>query len=250
MDKIVHNCKWETFPPFMNSSWSVASFQYPVISDKDNVKIKTVTSLQWERCLPHQEGKVLGIVFPHWDCARVKSLNSCSSLISLVPVDVVAEVAEVADRIAEVAEPEVEEVAEVSSALAPEVSQAKLVKMKMMTKRALKSQQTKVTLLLRPSWQQYVAAPVIQPSCGETQQKQQLIIVRTGFLQPHPFLPRPLPPCRRARPRAARPRPRTARPRSRTARLRLAAKTQAPLLSPHSFLTLPDCLFKYCDHCH
>ena len=250
MDKIVHNCKWETFPPFMNSSWSVASFQYPVISDKDNVKIKTVTSLQWERCLPHQEGKVLGIVFPHWDCARVKSLNSCSSLISLVPVDVVAEVAEVADRIAEVAEPEVEEVAEVSSALAPEVSQTKLVKMKMMTKRALKSQQTKVTLLLRPSWQQYVAAPVIQPSCGETQQKQQLIIVRTGFLQPHPFLPRPLPPCRRARPRAARPRPRTARPRSRTARLRLVAKTQDPSLSPHSFLTLPDCLIKYCDHCH
>ena len=39
----------------------------------------------------------------------------------------------------------------VSSALAPEVSQTKLVKMKMMTKRALKSQQTKVTLLLRPS---------------------------------------------------------------------------------------------------
>ena len=67
-------------------------------------------------------------------------MNSCSSLISLVPVDVVAE--------PEVAEPEV---AEVSSALAPEVSQTKLVKMKMMTKRALKSQQTKVTLLLRPS---------------------------------------------------------------------------------------------------
>lgn len=60
-------------------------------------------------------------------------------------------VAEVADRIAEVAEPEVEEVAEVSSALAPEVSQTKLVKMKMMTKRALKRQHTKVTLLLRPS---------------------------------------------------------------------------------------------------
>ena len=60
-------------------------------------------------------------------------------------------VAEVADRIAEVAEPEVAEVVEVSSALAPEVSQTKLVKMKMMTKRALKSQQTKVTLLLRPS---------------------------------------------------------------------------------------------------
>ena len=59
-------------------------------------------------------------------------------------MDVVAEVAEVA-------EPEVAEVIEVSSALAPEVSQTKLVKMKMMTKRALKSQQTKVTLLLRPS---------------------------------------------------------------------------------------------------
>ena len=59
-------------------------------------------------------------------------------------MDVVAEVAEVA-------EPEVAEVAEVSSTLAPEVSQTKLVKMKMMTKRALKRQHTKVTLLLRPS---------------------------------------------------------------------------------------------------
>ena len=44
---------------------------------------------------------------------------------------------------------EVAEVAEVSSA--PEVSQTKLVKKKMRTKRAPKSQQTKVALLLRPS---------------------------------------------------------------------------------------------------
>ena len=75
--------------------------------------------------------------------------------------------ADVAAEVAEVAEPEDTEVAEVSSVIQ---IQMMLLKRKMMTKRAPKNQQMKMALLL-PCLQQCAAAPVTQPSCGETIQK-------------------------------------------------------------------------------
>ena len=61
--------------------------------------------------------------------------------------------------------------------------------------------------------------------------------------------PAPLSPCPATRGSAAVPDSPAAAPDG-LAALCLVAKIQTPSLSPHSFLTRPDCLIKYCDHCH